>query len=71
MTIFGKFAGPVQYGTTPSLRDLCNRLDNPNYASDYNKLVAFYRTSTGCVGDYNNLIAFYTQTGLNKGNGKY
>ncbi|GLV36676.1 uncharacterized protein CBL_02489 [Carabus blaptoides fortunei] len=72
-TIFDKFADEVQYSTTASLNALCNRLNNPLFASDYDRLVAFYRTTSPseCVEDYNNLVEFYKRTGLDTGNGTY
>ncbi|GLV36675.1 uncharacterized protein CBL_02490 [Carabus blaptoides fortunei] len=71
-SIFGKFAGEVEHGTTESLNDLCNRLNNPTLPSDYDRLVSFYRASpSGCLGDYNSMIAWYRRTGLDTGNGTY
>ncbi|GLV36740.1 uncharacterized protein CBL_02425 [Carabus blaptoides fortunei] len=71
-TIFNKVASEVQYGSTASLNAVCDRLSDPTFASDYERLVVFYRfPSSGCVGDYNDVLAWYRRIGLDTGNGTY
>ncbi|GLV36739.1 uncharacterized protein CBL_02426 [Carabus blaptoides fortunei] len=69
-TIFGSFAGDVQYAQTQTLAKICHQLLDPLYKTPYSSLVKYFQTKVDekCNGGYSNAIHSYNVTDLNHGN---
>lgn len=71
MSIFGTFAGDVQYAKTQTLRKICYQILDPFYKTAYDSLVQYFKKKSGeeCNGGYSSGLNWYNYTDLTHGNG--